>query len=89
VPLAIIDIRAKAAANPDAQVTPDDINAWVARNGPIPDRACVAMNSGWDAYVTEPKFRNVDEKKVLHFPGCARHTGHPAPATPVLRENHS
>lgn len=27
VPLAIIDIREKAAANADAQVTPDDIKA--------------------------------------------------------------
>jgi kynurenine formamidase len=69
VPLAIIDIREKAAANPDAQVTPDDIKAWISKNGPIPDSACVAMNSGWDAYVTGPKFRNVDDKKALHFPG--------------------
>ena len=40
-----------------------------AKNGPIPDSTCVAMNSGWDAYVTGPKFRNVDDKKALHFPG--------------------
>ena len=69
VPLAIIDIRERAAANPDAQVTPDDIKAWIARNGPIPDRACVAMNSGWDTHVARPKFRNADDKKVMHFPG--------------------
>jgi kynurenine formamidase len=69
VPLAIIDIREKAAADPDAQVTPEDLKAWVAKNGPIPDKACVAMNSGWDAHVTSPKFRNADDKKVLHFPG--------------------
>jgi kynurenine formamidase len=69
VPLAIVDIREKASANPDAQVTPDDIKAWIAKNGPIPDRACVAMNSGWDAHVASPKFRNADEKKVMHFPG--------------------
>jgi kynurenine formamidase len=69
VPLVVIDIRDKAAASPDAQVTPDDIRGWVARNGPIPDKACVAMNSGWDAHVTGSKFRNADDKKVLHFPG--------------------
>src|SRR3954454_11945919 len=69
VPLAIVDIREKAAANPDAQVTPDDINSWVARNGPIPDRACVAMNSGWDVHVTGRMFRNADDKRVMHFPG--------------------
>jgi kynurenine formamidase len=69
VPLVIIDIREKAAANPDAQVTPDDIIAWIGKNGPIPDRACVAMNSGWDVHVVGPKFRNADDKKVMHFPG--------------------
>ena len=69
VPLAVIDIREKATANADVQVTPDDIKAWVDKNGPIPERACVAMSSGWDVHVTGPKFRNADDKKVLHFPG--------------------
>ena len=69
VPLAVIDIREKAAANPDAQVTPDDIKAWTAANGPIPKNACVAMNSGWDQHVATPMFRNADDKKVMHFPG--------------------
>ena len=69
VPLAVVDIREKAAANADAQVTPDDLKAWVAANGPIPKNACVAMNSGWDAHVATPKFRNADDKKVMHFPG--------------------
>jgi kynurenine formamidase len=69
VPLAVVDIREKASANADAQVTPDDLKAWVAANGPIPKNACVAMNSGWDAHVATPKFRNADDKKVMHFPG--------------------
>jgi len=56
VPLAVIDIRAKAASNPDAQVTPGDIKAWIARNGPIPEKACVAMNSGWSDLLAHSKF---------------------------------
>lgn len=69
-PLAIIDIREKASADPDAQVTPDDIKAWVEANGEIPDGACIAMLSGWGAHVSEDKFRNVgDDGKTLHFPG--------------------
>ncbi|MEZ4735609.1 MAG: cyclase family protein [Caldilineaceae bacterium] len=68
-PLAIIDIRAKAEADPDAQVTPDDIAAWEAEFGPLPAGAIVAMLSGWDAYVTGDKFRNADEDGVMHFPG--------------------
>lgn len=68
-PLAIVDIRAKAAENADAQVTPDDLKAWIAANGAIPDGACVAMLSGWDKHVASPKFRNPDDKGVMHFPG--------------------
>jgi kynurenine formamidase len=68
-PLCVVDIRAKAAENADAQVTPDDLKAWIAANGPIPAGACVAMNSGWGAFVRDPKFRNVDGEGKMHFPG--------------------
>lgn len=68
-PLAIVDIRDKAAANPDAQVTPEDIKAWTAAHGPLPAGCCVAMNSGWDAHVAFDKFRNADAEKKMHFPG--------------------
>ncbi len=68
-PLAVIDIREKAAGNADAQVTPDDLKAYISANGPIPDGACVAMNSGWDKFVGGDKFRNADDKGVMHFPG--------------------
>lgn len=69
VPLSIVDIRAKAAESADAQVTPDDLKAWMAANGPLPKGGCVAMNSGWDAHVGTDKFRNVGEDKAMHFPG--------------------
>jgi len=69
VPLAIIDIREKADADPDAQVTPDDIAAWIAEHGPLPENCCVAMNSGWDRYVDDAKFRNADDDGTMHFPG--------------------
>ncbi|MBP7003311.1 cyclase family protein [Amaricoccus sp.] len=68
-PLCVIDIRAKADADPDAQVTPDDIAAWVAANGPIPDNACVAMLSGWQSRLGSDGFRNADAGGVMHFPG--------------------
>lgn len=68
-PLAIIDIRAKAEGDPDAQVTPDDIAAWEALYGPLPEGAIVAMLSGWDAHVKSDKFRNADPDGVMHFPG--------------------
>lgn len=68
-PLAIIDIAAKAEADADAQVTPDDITAWEAEHGPIPDGACVAMYSGWEGKVSGDGFRNADGDGVMHFPG--------------------
>lgn len=70
VPLCVIDIRARAAADRDAQVTPDDIRAWIAVHGPIPENACVAMNSGWAAKAGGPEFRGADPATAtLHFPG--------------------
>lgn len=68
-PLVIADIRAKAADDPDAQVTPDDLRAWIAANGDIPARAVVAMNSGWADHVATARFRNADDAGVMHFPG--------------------
>jgi len=68
-PLAIVDIRSKAEADADAQLTPDDIKAWEAKNGELPQGAIVAMLSGWDANVKSDKFRNADDKGTMHFPG--------------------
>lgn len=69
VPLCVIHIHERAAADPDAQVTPDDVKAWIAKNGPIPDMACVAMHSGWDARTATPAFRGADDAGKMHFPG--------------------
>ena len=68
-PLAIVDIRAKADASPDAQVTPDDLKAWKAANGDFPERCCVALLSGWDAHVNSDKFRGADAEGKQHYPG--------------------
>ena len=68
-PLCVIDVKAKAAENADYQLTPDDIKAWTDANGPIPDGACVALNSGWDKNVASDKFRNADGEGKMHFPG--------------------
>ena len=69
VPLAVVDIRARAQDDADAQLTPDDLRAFEAAHGPIPDGACVAMLSGWSDKASGPEFRNADADGVLHFPG--------------------
>ena len=68
-PLAIVDIRGKAEADPDAFLTPDDIAAWEAEHGELPAGAIVAMQSGWGEFVSGEKFRNADDEGVMHFPG--------------------
>jgi kynurenine formamidase len=69
VPLVVIDISARAQDDSDTQVTPQDILAHEAKYGPLPDRACVAMHSGWDRFVRSQKFRNAEEDGTMHFPG--------------------
>lgn len=66
--LCVIDIAARAESNADAQVTPDDIKAWVGKNGDIPDGACVAMHSGWGSKVNTDGYRNFDGE-AQHYPG--------------------
>jgi kynurenine formamidase len=68
-PLCVIDIKERAAENPDARMTPDDIKAWESKHGPIPDGAAVAMNSGWDKHAESPKFAGRDDDGTMHFPG--------------------
>ena len=67
-PLCVIDIAARATENPDTQVTPDDLRAWSAAHGAFPDKACVAMQSGWSGKVDTDAFRNFDGTS-MHFPG--------------------
>ncbi len=69
-PLAVIDVTAAAAANPDYQVSVADIRAWETSHGRIPNGACVAMNAGWSNHATDTaKFTGKDSAGVFHFPG--------------------
>ena len=58
--LAVIDIKAKAASDPLALMTLEDLKRWEAKHGPIPDRSLVAMNSGWAKHLNTPKFKSLD-----------------------------
>ncbi len=69
VPLCVVHIHERAASDPDATVTPDDIKGWIQANGPIPAGACVAMHSGWEAKLGTDAYRGADDAGMLHFPG--------------------
>ncbi len=79
-PLCVVDIAARAAEDADTRVTPDDLTAWIAANGEIPDNACVAMHSGWASKVDTDEFRNFDGE-AQHYPGF-----HPEAATMLMEE---
>jgi len=69
LPLVVIDIASRAARDPDAVVTPDDLRGFERRHGRIPDDALVAMDSGWAAKLGTPAFTGRDSSGVYHFPG--------------------
>jgi kynurenine formamidase len=76
VPLAVIDISQRARDNPDSAVTPDDIKAWEAKNGRLPEGCCVAMNSGWGKLLDSPRFAGRDSAGKNHTPGFHGETAH-------------
>jgi len=69
-PLAVINVAAKAAQNPDYQLARADLAAWERRHGRLPVNCCVAMHSGWGQHVANAaKFTGKDAAGALHFPG--------------------
>ncbi len=69
VPLAVIDVVAKADADADYQLRPADVRQWEQRNGRLPTGCCVAMHAGWGRHLGSAKFLGKDERGILHFPG--------------------
>ena len=65
-PLVVIDKSAECAANPDFMLTVDDLKAWEAQYGRIPEGAFVAFRSDW---YKKPNLDNPDENGVPHYPG--------------------
>lgn len=82
-PLCVIDIAARAASDRDTQVTPADITAWIAAQGPIPAHACVAMHSGWGAKTNTDAFRGFDGT-AQHYPGF-----HPEAAAMLIEDGNA
>jgi kynurenine formamidase len=69
-PAVVINIRDKAARDPDAALTMDDVAAWEAQFGRIPEGAAVLLNSGWDSrFDDEVACRNVGPDGLGHYPG--------------------
>jgi kynurenine formamidase len=70
VPLAVVDISGKAARDPNATVTVDDLGRYERRHGRIRRGSLVAMSSGWDAKIgDETAYKGGDAFPNYNFPG--------------------
>ena len=72
-PAVVVDVAAKAALEPDYQLTRADLEGWETRNGAIPRGALVLLRTGWSA-------RWPDRKRYLgdDTPGDASHLHFPS-----------
>lgn len=69
----VVDLRERAATNPDAELTVDDLSAWQAAHGAFPERCAVLLCSGWASrWPSQTRFANQDAAGVMHFPGFSR-----------------
>ena len=69
-PLCVINLADKVKNDPEYVVTVDDIKAWEAKHGDIPDGAFVALRTDW--YKNWPdmdKISGTDAEGGEHFPG--------------------
>ncbi len=70
MPLVVLDVHDKAARNPDYLLTLEDVQAWEARHGRIPEHAFVAMRTDWSKrWPNDAAMQNRDAAGVAHYPG--------------------
>ena len=69
-PLVVVDITAKAASDPNAMVTVDDLRGYERGHGRIPRGSLVCMNSGWSDKADDPlAFKGGAAFPNYNFPG--------------------
>ena len=71
VPAVVLDVRERAAQDPDTVLTVEDVLDHERTHGPVPEKAAVLMLSGWSAKWEQgdTAVRGVDAEGVWHFPG--------------------
>jgi kynurenine formamidase len=71
VPAAVISIAGRAASDPDAVLTADEVRAWERNRGvTLPAGAALLLHTGWEARWRQPgRFVNLDASGTMHFPG--------------------
>lgn len=73
-PVAVIDVSAQVAANPDHLVEVEHIKAWEAEHGPLPEGGWLFVRTGWDTRTTQEEAINADDTGP-HSPGLSAECG--------------
>jgi kynurenine formamidase len=69
-PAVVIDVREEVSKDPDYRLSTARVEKWEATHGRIPSGAIVMMRTGWASrWPDQARYRNMDESKVMHFPG--------------------
>jgi kynurenine formamidase len=69
-PAVVIDVREETTKDPDYRLSTARVEKWEAAHGRIPSGAIVMIRTGWASrWPDQARYRNMDENKVMHFPG--------------------
>lgn len=75
-PAVVIDVSEQAAADPDYRMTPEDLAAFEAEHGVVPQGAIVLLRTGWgDRWPDRRRYLGDDtpgDASNLHFPAYGR-----------------
>ncbi|MCX5043215.1 cyclase family protein [Aldersonia sp. NBC_00410] len=71
LPAVKVDVRDRAAADPDYAVTVADLRDWEDAHGPIPPGAAVIAWTGWESRWGTDRFANIGADGHMHQPGFA------------------
>jgi kynurenine formamidase len=73
MPLVVFDCHKQVEANPDYAIKMEDVKAWEAKYGPVPEGSFVAMRTDWyKRWPSQEKMMNADDKGVLHYPAWSQ-----------------
>ena len=76
-PAAVIDVSEQALANRDYRIAPEDLQAWEAEHGELPQGAIVLFRTGYDRFWPDPTaylgtaLRGEPGVAALRFPGIS------------------
>lgn len=73
MPLVVLDIHEAVEENPDYTVTMEDVKAWEAKYGRIPEGAFVALRTDWSKrWPDAAAMANKDKNGIFHYPGWSK-----------------